>query len=117
MRSVSRAVQILDAVSEGPSLTVTELSRALKLPKSSVYELVSTLAAEGLVKKEDSSRRYRLGLRLVELARAANHDLEVRQVARPLIEKLRDEFNETVQLTVLDGEEILYVDGCESSRQ
>jgi len=117
VRSVRRAIRILEAFREGPSLTVTELSRALKLPKSSVYELVSTLAAEGLVKKEDSSNRYRLGLRLVELARAANHELEVHQVARPLIEKLRDEFNETVQLTVLDGEEILYVDGCESSRQ
>jgi DNA-binding IclR family transcriptional regulator len=116
VRSVRRAVRILEAFREGRSLTVTELARALKLPKSSVYELVSTLAAEGLVKKEDSSRRYRLGLRLVELARAANQDLEVRQVARPLLEKLRDEFNETVQLTVLDGEEILYVDGCESSR-
>jgi DNA-binding IclR family transcriptional regulator len=117
VRSVRRAIRILEAFREGPSLTVTELSRALKLPKSSVYELVSTLAAEGLVKKEDSTNRYRLGLRLVELARAANHELEVRQVARPLIEKLRDEFNETVQLTVLEGEEILYVDGCESSRQ
>ena len=117
VRSVRRAIRILEAFREGPSLTVTELSRALKLPKSSVYELVCTLAAEGLVKKEDSSGRYRLGLRLVELARAANQDLEVRQVARPLIEELRDQFNETVQLTVLDGEEILYVDGCESSRQ
>jgi IclR family KDG regulon transcriptional repressor len=117
VRSVRRAVRILEAFREGPSLTVTELARTLKLPKSSVYELVCTLAAEGLVKKEDHSSRYRLGLRLVELARAANHDLEVRQVARPLMEKLRDQFNETVQLTVLDGGEILYVDGCESSRQ
>ncbi len=117
VRSVRRAIRILEAFREGSSHTVTELSRTLKLPKSSVYELVSTLAAEGLVTKEDATSRYRLGLRLVELARAANHDLEVRQVARPLIEKLRDEFNETVQLTVLDGEEILYVDGCESSRQ
>ena len=117
VRSVRRAVRILEAFREGPSLTVTEIARALKLPKSSVYELVCTLAAEGLVKREDSSGRYRLGLRLVELARAANHDLEVRQVARPLMEKLRDEFNETVQLTVLEGGEILYVDGCESSRQ
>jgi DNA-binding IclR family transcriptional regulator len=116
VRSVRRAIRILEALREGPSRTVTELARALALPKSSVFELVSTLAAEGLVKKEDSSSRYRLGLRLVELARAANQDLEVRQVARPLIERLRDEFNETVQLTVLDGGEILYVDGCESSR-
>ena len=117
VRSVRRAVRILETFRERPSLTVTELSRALKLPKSSVFELVSTLAAEGLVKKEESSRRYRLGFRLIELARAAGNDLDLRQVARPLIEKLRDELNETVQLTVLDGEQILYVDGCESSRQ
>ena len=117
VRSVRRAIRILEAFRERSSHTVTELARALKLPKSSVYELVSTLAAEGLVTKEDSTSRYRLGLRLVELARAADQDLEVRQVARPLIEKLRDELNETVQLTVLDGEQILYIDGCESSRQ
>jgi len=117
VRSVRRAIRILETFREGPSLTVTDLSHVLKLPKSSVYELVCTLAAAGLLKKEDSSGRYHLGLRLVELARAANNDLEVRQVARPLIEKLRGEFNETVQLTVLEGEEILYVDGCESSRQ
>jgi DNA-binding IclR family transcriptional regulator len=117
VRSVRRAIQILEAFREGSSPTVTELSRALKLPKSSVYELVSTLAAEGVVRKEASSNRYRLGLRLVELARAASHDLDVRRVAHPLIEKLRDDLNETVQLTVLDGEQILYVDGCESTRQ
>lgn len=117
VRSVRRAVRILEAFREGPSLTITELSRALTLPKSSVYELVSTLASEGLLAREDSGNRYRLGLRLVELARGAERGLEVRQVAHPLIEKLRDELNETVQLTILDGEEILYVDGCESTRQ
>ncbi len=117
VRSVRRAIRILEAFHEGSSPTVTELSRTLKLPKSSVYELVSTLAAEGVVRKEASSNRYRLGLRLVELARAASRDLDVRQVAHPLIEKLRDDLNETVQLTVLDGEQILYVDGCESSWQ
>jgi IclR family KDG regulon transcriptional repressor len=117
VRSVRRAIRILEAFHEGSSPTVTELSRTLKLPKSSVYELVSTLAAEGMVRKEASSNRYRLGLRLVELARAASRDLDVRQVAHPLIQKLRDELNETVQLTVLDGEQILYVDGCESTRQ
>jgi DNA-binding IclR family transcriptional regulator len=117
VRSVRRAIRILEAFRDGSSYTVTELARALGLPKSSVYELVSTLVSEGLLAKEDPTSRYRLGLRLVELARAANQHLEVRQVARPLIEKLRDELNETVQLTILDGEEILYVDGCESSRQ
>jgi DNA-binding IclR family transcriptional regulator len=117
VRSVQRAIRILEAFREGTTPTVSELGRTLKLPKSSVYELLSTLVAEGLVIKDASSNRYRLGLRLVELARAASNDLEVRQVAHPFIEKLRDDLNETVQLTVLDGDQILYVDGCESSRQ
>jgi len=117
VRSVSRAIRILEVLRAGSSPTVTELSRTIKLPKSSVYELVSTLAAEGMVRKEPSSNRYRLGLRLVELARAASHDQDVRQVAHSLIEKLRDELNETVQLTVLDAEQILYIDGSESSRR
>jgi IclR family acetate operon transcriptional repressor len=117
VRSVRRAIRILEAFRERSCLTVTELSRALKFPKSSVYELVCTLAAEGLLAREEAGNRYRLGLGLVELARCADRDLEVRRVAHPLIEKLRDELNETVQLTILDGEEILYVDGCESKRQ
>jgi DNA-binding IclR family transcriptional regulator len=50
-----------------------------------------TLAAEGLLTKEEGTSRYRLGLRLVELARTADRDLEVRKVAHPLVERLRDE--------------------------
>jgi DNA-binding IclR family transcriptional regulator len=114
VRSISRAVKILQAC-RGSAPTVTELARYLRIPKSSLYEILTTLVAEGLVEKDDG--RYRLGLGLVELAYAARQELEVGRVARPLIEKLCSEFNETVQLTVLEGDEILYVDGCESSRQ
>jgi DNA-binding IclR family transcriptional regulator len=115
IKSISRAVTILEAFRDGVALSVTELARALRIPKSSIYEILVTLTEERLVEKHDG--RYFLGLRLVELAHAARQDLEVGRVARPLIEKLRNELDETVQLTVLDGEEILYIEGCESSRQ
>ena len=115
VRSITRAVKILDAFRNGSTLTTTELARSLRIPKSSIYEILSTLVAEGLVEKNDG--RYRLGLRLIELAHAARQDMELGRIARPLIEKLRDELDETVQLTVLDRDEILYVEGCESSRQ
>ncbi len=117
VRSVSRAVRILEVFGQGSALTVTEVARSLRLPKSSVYELLATLAAEGLVEKDGSNGRYRLGLRLLDLAHAVRHNLEVGRVARPLLEKLAARLDETVQLTVLDRDQILYIDGCESTRQ
>jgi len=115
VRSIRRAVQILETLGRNPSLSVAELCRFLRVPKSSIYEIISTLAADGLIEKDGGS--YRLGARLVELARPARQDRELTRAARPAIEKLRDELDETVQLTVRDGDEILYVEGSESSRQ
>jgi DNA-binding IclR family transcriptional regulator len=115
VRSIRRAIHILDALGKTPSLSAADLCRTLRAPKSSTYEILSTLAAEGLVEKVDGE--YRVGLRVEELARAARRDRQLGQAARPVIQRLRDELDETVQLTVRDGEEILYVEGSESSRQ
>ncbi len=115
VRSIRRAVHILETLGREPSQTVAQISRPLGVPKSSTYEILSTLAAEGLVEKNEG--RYRLGPRLAELARAVGPDRELRRAARPVIEQLRAELDETVQLTVLEGEQVLYVEGSESSRQ
>jgi DNA-binding IclR family transcriptional regulator len=117
IRSISRAVRILEAFGSGTAFTVTELSRSMKLPKSSVFEILSTLAAEGMLTKEEGTNRYRLGLKVLELASFARQSLEVSRVAEPLLKKLNQTLDETVQLTLLDGCEVLYIDGFESSRQ
>jgi IclR family KDG regulon transcriptional repressor len=117
IRSISRALRILESFGGGATPTVTELSRSLKLPKSSVYEILSTLAAEGMVAKEARTNRYRPGAKLLELSSLAGHGLEVSAVAEPLLQALNKAVDETVQLTVLDQREILYVSGFESTRQ
>jgi len=117
IRSISRAVRILETFRDGASPTVTELSRSLKLPKSSVFEILCTLAAEGVVAKEERTNRYSLGVKLLELSSLARQGLEVSGVAEPLLRRLSETLNETVQLTVLERSEILYVSGFESTRQ
>ncbi len=117
IRSISRAVRILETFRGGASPTVTELSRSLKLPKSSVFEILSTLTAEGMVAKEEQTNRYRLGTKLLELSSLAGQGLEVTAAAEPLLRTLNEALDETVQLTVLDKGEILYVSGFESTRQ
>jgi DNA-binding IclR family transcriptional regulator len=117
IRSISRAIRLLEAFRDGEAFTVSELSRAIKAPKSSVHEILSTLVAEELVTKEEESNHYRIGVKLLELASYARKSLVVSREATPILQELNGLLDETVLLTILDGDEILYIDGFESTHQ
>ena len=109
--SVQRAVDILNLFdSQTPELGATEIARALGLHKSTTASLVYTLEANGFLGQNPETRKYRLGLKLVERAFAMLDQVEVRQVAYPFLRELRDQWNETVNLAILDGPDIVYVE-------
>jgi DNA-binding IclR family transcriptional regulator len=109
--SVQRAVDILNLFdSQSPELGTTEIARALGLHKSTAASLVSTLAANGFLNQNPDTRKYRLGLRLVERAFAMLDQFEIRQVAYPALQELRDQWNETVNLAILDGSDVVYIE-------
>ncbi len=114
--SVRRAARILRtlAAADRP-LGVSELSRILDLPKSSVFRIVATLEQEELLERLDGDR-FRIGILAFEIgsAYAARSDLQsaFHQIARRLVE----DHNETVQLAILVGTDILYI-GKEDSSQ
>ncbi len=87
------------------------------MPKSSVHSILETLAAEKVVERDDSSGRFHLGVKLVELGNRARLDLDICRIAAPFLQGLNVEFDETVHLTVLDRDEVLYVDCIESRRR
>src|SRR5437764_15176953 len=85
IQSVERAVAVLKLFGEHePELGVTDLARRLKLHKSTVSRLLSTLEAGGFVQQDPHNGRYRLGLQLAALAGLALTQYELRDVARPL---------------------------------
>jgi DNA-binding IclR family transcriptional regulator len=85
LRSVERAIAVLKAFSEEePELGVTELSRRLKLPKSTVYRLLASLQQEGVVDQDPETDKYRLGIELFRLAGLVLKQVDVWQVARPI---------------------------------
>lgn len=117
VKSVFRAIKILEWLGgHKEGLTVTDISRELDFPKSSTHEILATLEQENLIVK-DYANRYFLGLKLFELGSIAQLDLEIRRIARPFLKRLNEELDETVHLTVLDGNEVLYVDCLESSKR
>lgn len=114
LSSVHNALRILRAFGQGEhALGVTELARRLGIAKSTVHRLLGTLASEGFVRKLDDNR-YALGIALWELGSQMVSGLELRDVAHPFLEELRNATGETVHLAILDGHEVVYIDRLES---
>ena len=93
-----------------PDLGVTELARRLKLHKSTVSRLLSTLEAGGFVQQDPRNGRYRLGLQLATLAGLALTQYDLRDVARPQLQELAVKAGETTTLSVLDSDAAVNVD-------
>ena len=115
VRSVARALDILDVLQDTPDgATLAVLSEAVALPKSSVFRYLNTLETRGYVVQDTSTGTYRPGMGF-----ALTHTRHIQILgarARPLLEHLRDRFGETVNLAVLDGNRIVYVEILESTR-
>lgn len=117
IQSIERAVAILRSFTEAePELRVTELSRRLDLHKSTVSRILGTLEQEGLVSQNPETGKYRLGLALISLAGVALGRLDVRGVSQPHLNELVEISQETVNVTVLDGQECVNVERAASPR-
>lgn len=110
IRVLERAVQILTLLSDGRPRTLTEISEEIGFSNSTAFRLLVTLANHHLVERDPKDGRYRLGLRCLELARAYHDSSDLRRIALPELEKLRDETGETVHLAILDEMEVVYLE-------
>lgn len=115
VRAVDRVCAILNLLQESiDGASLLEVAHATELPKSSAFRYLWTLESHRYVERDADSGVFRLGLGFVGMH--SRHLEMLRQRARPVLERLRDEFGETVNLAVLDGEAVIYVDIVESRR-
>ena len=111
---LGKSLDILDsfARSEKPSLSLHELSHLTKLNKNTVFRVLFTLAEHGYVVKRGTN--YELGPRIADLGASRLRKRDLLAVAGPYLDLLREKFQETVNLGVLDDTSIRYVDVRES---
>ncbi len=114
--SVDNALRLLLLFREQPRLRLTDACKYLGVAHSTAHRLLAMLAYHGFVQQEAGSRAYIAGPALIEVGLAVVGTLSVRDQARPLMEELAAELEETVHLGVLDGNQVRYVDAIESER-
>lgn len=110
IRSVDRAVAILDLLAQDGWRAGAEVARELGVHRSTALRLLGTLERHALVERDPRTAKYRLGRRLPQLARVVSGELDLRHVARPVCEGLAASSGETVTLDVLDGDEIVPIE-------
>jgi DNA-binding IclR family transcriptional regulator len=115
IQSVEHAVDVLQALAAaGRPTGVSELARQTGLSKAAAHHLLSTLEARGFVMRQSDSPLYKLGWALYELGSNVVRDVDLSRVARPYLDKLAAQTNESVLLGILDGESVLYLDRGEA---
>jgi DNA-binding IclR family transcriptional regulator len=116
LQSVRRALRALELISEHGELGVTELGRKLDVHKATASRLIATLAERGFVERDPISEKYRLGFGLISLAGAAVGGNDLVRAARPILDDLAERTRETVNLGVLSGESVVYIDQVTGTR-
>jgi IclR family acetate operon transcriptional repressor len=120
VKTVKRSIDILNLLADDAGhVGVIDLSKRLRTSQSTVYRILSTLAAEGYVEQDPRTEKYRLGLQGIILAGAALNQLEIRKQAISILERLVSATGCNANLGILHKQHVMYVariDGPKSAR-
>lgn len=112
--SFSKFMTVLQAIADNPGKKdISQLTTAVGYPRTTVHRIVAGLIAEGLA-LQNLNGSYSLGNRLIQLASKSWESSDLRSIARPFIEALRNATSETVHLAVPSGNGMAYIDKLES---
>ncbi|MHB9757067.1 IclR family transcriptional regulator [Streptomyces sp. BYX5S] len=109
VQSVDRAVSVLQILAVRGTCGVTEIAGELGIHKTTVFRLLATLEARGLVEQGAGRGRYRIGHPLTELAAAAAKSTDLFLVGRPVCQELAQAAGDTVSVSVREGRDVVTV--------
>lgn len=115
MKSVKKAIEVLEALAKRENgVGITELSKELNLPKSTIHQILSVFKSVRFVEQNSEDKKYHLGLRIFELGNIVQSQLQLRKIAHSYLYNLSRRTNETTYLVVLEGSRTVYIDCVES---
>jgi len=118
VQSVVHALDILEAFKGNikEDLGVTELSEKLDLHKNNVFRLLATLETRGYIEQDKLTGNYRLGIRTFEMGQVFLSQTGLLKQARPVMDSLEKACNETVYVSILRCDKVVYLDIAETTQ-
>jgi IclR family transcriptional regulator, KDG regulon repressor len=109
--TLSKALQVIELLSTNPrGLALTDMSKTLGFPKSTIHHMLQTLLLNDYVSQENETKRYSLGLRFLEISSRILESFDMRERAKKYLVQLHEKCHEVVQLYLLRNGKIVCVD-------
>lgn len=110
-QSLERGLAVLSSFTpDRPALGICDLARMLALTRSTTHRYVATLAALGYLYQDETTRKYRLGPRVLDLGFSVLGSLELREIAAPHLRRLTDTTGHTSNLAIRDDTDVILID-------
>jgi DNA-binding IclR family transcriptional regulator len=115
MKSLIKAIEIIDAVAEAGSIGIRQLSSITGFPPSTIHRIVTTLVKKNFFQQNPITKLYSLSFRFLELGSRFQQQTHLTAIALPHLEQLMAATRESVNLAVRDGDSMVYLDVVHSS--
>lgn len=113
---IDRMASLLDALARYPGPTSLKILAAeTGLHSSTAFRILNSMVDNGFVER-DAGGKYQLGRKLARLGSRVHARADLRQIAQPVMARLRDELGETVNLTIREGDEVVYIEKANPNR-
>lgn len=114
VQSLDRAILLLEVLAGSDGLGLSDVARQAELPPSTVHRLLATLLRRGLVSQDHETGLWTVGVGVFRIGSAYLRNRKLPDIARPIIRELLSEVEETVNVSMLDRDEIVCVAQAES---
>ena len=116
LQTVQKTIFILRAFTkEQPKLSLTELNKKTGIGLSSLQRFVATLMHEGFLIRDERTKQYQLGLSLIHLGKLVEEESSLITIAQPILQQLNKTTNESVSMSIIDGNERRCIMNIEST--
>src|SRR5512134_188388 len=116
IQSVAHALDVLEEFrGDHDELGATELSKKLKLHKNNVFRILATLQSRSYIEQNKTNDNYRLGIKCLELGQTFIRQRGLLRQAQPILHELAETSGETSYISILRGDEVVYLDAVETT--
>lgn len=110
VKSLLKALEILNCFIDKQPLGVTEISEQLGLYKSNVHNILMTFKSMGYLEQDQETGKFRLGTAIFSLSRALKEHMTISKIVLPYMQQIAEETNEMVYLSIPKDDELIYLD-------
>lgn len=116
MKSLNKALDMIDAVSKLGNAGIREISSVTGFPPATTHRIASTLVKRRYFNQDPITKHYSLSLRFLELGTKVQQQFDLPTIARPHLQQLMTETGESANLAIWDGDSVVYLDQVQSDK-